>query len=131
MYLNGGTGSWRRQSLPVPRTGWSTKWLPRPSGHADYPSAASMSPSVPARARGGRFQGRRIRLVRLVDTVHIAEGGGQDVPAEPECLGGERVLRSGVKHFVDLTGDPPHATAELIERDHRRLGQPGPAVRPG
>ena len=25
----------------------------------------------------GRFQGRRIRLVRLVGTVHISEGGGQ------------------------------------------------------
>ena len=66
------------------------------------------------RAWGGRFQGRRIRLVRLVDTVHIAEGGGQDVPtapAEPECLGGgERVLRSAVKLFVDLADDPaPHA----------------------
>ena len=90
-----------------------------------------MSTERPARARGGRFQRRRIRLVRFVDTVHIAEGGGQEMPAEPECLGGERVLRSGSSTSL-TTGDPPsHVTPELIERDHRRLGQPGPAVRPG
>ena len=64
--------------------------------------------------------------------MHIAEGGGQDVPAAPECPGGgERVLRSAVKLFADLASDPPPLRrAGAIERDHRRSGQPGPATGP-
>jgi hypothetical protein len=68
-------------------------------------------------AHGEAVPRARIRLVRLAGTVHIAEGGGQDVPAapaEPECPGGgERGLWSAAKRFADLADDPPpHAAGK-------------------
>ena len=68
------------------------------------------------------LQHRRAQLdvPRLVDAVHVAERGGQDVPAalaEPERLGGgQGVFRRGVQLLVDLADDPV-----LLAADHADL----------
>ena len=68
------------------------------------------------------LQHRRPQLdvARLVDAVHVAERGGQDVPAvlaEPERLGHRQgVLRRGVQLLVDLADD-----AVLLAADHADL----------
>ena len=58
----------------------------------------------------------QLHMPRLVDAVHVAERGGQDVPAalaEPERFDrGQGVLRRAVQLLVDLADDAVFLTAD-------------------